>query len=70
MTEDNTRVILARLLAKYYGVGKSVPSACACSGLDGVCIYCSSWWEMFLKKYDGDDIERMLDILIAVRRLK
>ena len=51
--------LLAKQLASYYG-SDDLMQACACTGLSGVCLDCSLWWEMFLTHWSRKKVERMI----------
>jgi len=59
---------VARELSILYG-GSVSDRACACTGLDGVCVDCAAWWEMFLSTYKANQVENMMRLWQAAREL-
>ena len=56
--------LLASLLAKHYS-SSDTPIACACTGLSDVCVDCSHWWELFLRKHSGQRVEKIMRLYLA-----
>jgi hypothetical protein len=62
MTKDEHRKLIARQLAKFFATGDTGTRACACTGLSGVCVDCSLWWDMFLQAHTAKDVATMVDL--------
>lgn len=64
MAEDRRVDLLAKQLARHYrimrGINDAAETACACTGLDGVCLNCSIWWKLFLTCWNSKQVERMV----------
>jgi hypothetical protein len=69
MTTDEQRVkLLAASLARHFRKD-DIPMACACTGLTGICLACSYWWELFLREYDADDFHDMVTLFQVAREM-
>ncbi len=70
MAKGNNKRIrwLSKQLANHYTEGIKNPIACACSGLDGTCLGCSIWWELFLTSYSRANIEHMVELYLVATR--